>query len=87
MAKVKQTVPKSFKCPFCSHEGSCEVKLDKETEVGSIKCNICGESDQSKINMLSDPVDVYCAWVDALEEEKARAAAGGSGGGGAAGGR
>ena len=83
MSKVKETVPKSFKCPFCSSEASCEVKLNRDTEVGQIKCRVCGESDESRITTLSDPVDVYCAWVDALEYEKiSRTERGGAAGAG-----
>jgi transcription elongation factor Elf1 len=81
-AKVVKSVAKTFKCPFCSHESSCEVKLDMKREVGSIRCNICGESDESRINTLSDPVDVYVQWLDGLEDEKARQSAAGAGGGG-----
>jgi transcription elongation factor Elf1 len=81
-AKVVKAVPKSFKCPFCSHDSSCQVVLDMKREVGSIKCNICGETDESRINTLSDPVDVYVAWVDALEEEKVRQSTAGAGGSG-----
>ena len=84
--KLRDKVATTFKCPYCAHNGSCEVSRNKEAETGSIKCRVCGEGFQTRIHQLTDPVDVYCAWVDALEEEKARAAAGGSGGG-AAGGR
>ncbi len=82
VVKAVKSVPKTFKCPFCSHENSCEVKLDMKREVGSVKCNVCGEADESRINTLSDAVDVYMQWVDALEEEKARQSAAGGGGGG-----
>jgi len=73
VSKIKQTVPKAFKCPFCSHEGSCEVKMNRETEVGTIKCRVCGEGDESRITTLSDPVDVYVKWIDELEAMKQKA--------------
>ena len=73
VSKIKQTVPKAFKCPFCSHEGSCEVKMNRETEVGTIKCRVCGEGDESRITTLSDPVDVYVKWIDELEAMKSKA--------------
>jgi transcription elongation factor Elf1 len=69
-----------FKCPFCSHESSCEVKLDREAETGVIACRVCGEAFQTRISFLSDPVDVFCAWVDELNA--ARGSGGGAGGGG-----
>jgi transcription elongation factor Elf1 len=66
-----------FKCPFCAHESSCEVRLDREAETGTISCRVCGESFQTRVSYLSDPVDVFAAWVDELEAQKA----GGGGGG------
>ena len=78
-AKKGTSVAKSFKCPFCSHEDACEVKLDRKTETGRIACRVCGEDFQCRISVLSDPVDVFCEWTDALE-----AARGGGGGGGGA---
>lgn len=56
-----------FKCPFCSHDASCEVKLDRSVDTGSISCRVCGESYQSRINHLTEPVDVFCEWVDACD--------------------
>jgi transcription elongation factor Elf1 len=84
--KKKQTVSKIFKCPYCAHEDACEVKMDRNTETGTIKCRICGEDFQCRISYLSDPVDVYCEWIDACESARDGAAGGaGGGGGGAAG--
>ena len=73
-----------FKCPFCSHESSCEVKIERDTETGKISCRVCGEAFQTRVSFLSDPVDVYCAWVDELNA--ARKDEGGGGGGAADGG-
>jgi len=84
VAKIKEKVATTFKCPYCAHNGSCEVVRNKEAETGSIKCRVCGEGFQTRIHQLTDPVDVYCAWVDALEETRGRAAGGGGGGGGGA---
>lgn len=84
VTKKKDVVPSSFKCPYCAHEGSCEVKMDRGAETGSVTCRVCGETYQSRITTLSDPVDVYCEWLDALEETKIGGGAGGGGGGGTA---
>jgi transcription elongation factor Elf1 len=67
VAKKGTSTAKQFKCPFCSHESSCDVKLDRKTETGRIACRVCGEEFQCRITALSDPVDVYCDWTDALE--------------------
>ena len=81
VAKKGTSTAKQFKCPFCSHESSCDVKLDRKTETGRIACRVCGEEFQCRITALSDPVDVYCDWTDALE-----GARGGDGSGADAGG-
>lgn len=83
--KIKDSVPKIFKCPFCAHDGSVEAKLDRKAETGVVSCRVCGESFQSRITTLDDPVDVYTAWIDALEDSKFSAGAGGALGGGGAG--
>jgi transcription elongation factor Elf1 len=86
VGKVKLTVPKIFKCPYCANDGSVEAKLDRQAETGSVTCRVCGESFQARISTLDDPVDVYTAWIDALEASKgagSRGAGGGSGAGGA----
>ena len=67
VAKKGTSTAKQFKCPFCSHESSCDVKLDRKTETGRMACRVCGEEFQTRITSLSDPVDVYCDWTDALE--------------------
>jgi transcription elongation factor Elf1 len=80
VSKVKLIVPKVFKCPYCANDGSVEAKLDRQAETGSVTCRVCGESFQARITTLDDPVDVYTAWIDALEASKGAV-------GGAAGGR
>ena len=87
MTKKKETVPKAFKCPYCAHEGSCEVKMDRATETGTVTCRVCGETFQARISALSDPVDVYCSWLDTLDQSGRGGGGGGGGGegGGAAG--
>ncbi|KAI8774314.1 transcription elongation factor 1 [Biomphalaria glabrata] len=67
--KRKAIVPLDtlFNCPFCNHEKSCEVKLDRERNTGIITCNVCLEDFQTNINYLSEAVDVYSDWIDACE--------------------
>ena len=43
------------------------MKLDRAAETGVISCRVCAESFQTRVTYLSDPVDVYCAWVDELK--------------------
>ncbi|XP_053214197.1 transcription elongation factor 1 homolog [Panonychus citri] len=56
-----------FNCPFCNHEKSCEVKMDRNRNIGRITCRICSEDFQTAINYLSEAIDVYSEWIDACE--------------------
>jgi transcription elongation factor Elf1 len=56
---------------------------EKVAETGTIECRICGETFQCRISYLSDPVDVYCEWIDACEAARDGSGAVGAGGGGA----
>lgn len=56
-----------FDCPFCNHDHSCEVKMEKTKNTGRVQCSICNEAFQASINFLSEPVDVYNEWIDACE--------------------
>ncbi|XP_019645797.1 transcription elongation factor 1 homolog isoform X1 [Branchiostoma floridae] len=67
--KKKMTEPLQivFPCPFCNHEKSCEVNLDRTRNVGTVTCRVCLEDFQTPINYLSEAVDVYSDWIDACE--------------------
>ncbi|CAF0849592.1 unnamed protein product [Adineta steineri] len=58
-----------FPCPFCSHDRSCEVKVDRKANVGTIECRMCQEAYSTSIHYLSEAVDVYNSWIDACEEQ------------------
>ena len=45
-----------FTCPFCNHEKSCEVRMDKSKNAARIQCTICLEDFQATINFLSEPI-------------------------------
>ena len=62
--KVVGTLETQFQCPFCNHENSCDVSMDKTRNIGHISCRICLEDYQTKVNYLSEPIDVYSDWID-----------------------
>jgi len=64
----KQPLPTKFDCPICK-EGSCYVVMDMVALIGCIKCPKCEEQFRTSINTLSEPIDVYFAWTDTLEED------------------
>ncbi|ODV65264.1 hypothetical protein HYPBUDRAFT_114158 [Hyphopichia burtonii NRRL Y-1933] len=66
--KIKQTLDITFTCLFCNHEKSVICTLDKKNSLGELHCKICGQSFQSAIHSLSQPVDIYSDWIDACED-------------------
>lgn len=66
--KVKQKLDVTFRCLFCNHEKSVICTLDKRNSIGDLHCKICGQTFQTAINSLSQPVDVYSDWIDACED-------------------
>mmetsp|Transcript_20316 Transcript_20316/g.45920 ORF Transcript_20316/g.45920 Transcript_20316/m.45920 type:complete len:115 (-) Transcript_20316:272-616(-) len=67
--KKRPEVAKKFKCLFCNHENAVECELNHKEKIGSLKCRICGEGWQTRINYLSEPIDVFSEWLDATEAE------------------
>lgn len=65
--KTLGTLENQFNCPFCNHEKSCDVQMDKTRNVGHISCRVCSEDFQTPITYLSEPVDVFGDWIDACE--------------------
>lgn len=66
--RVVQKLDTKFNCLFCNHDGSVSCSLDKKNCIGTLSCKICRQSFQTRINSLSQPVDVYSDWFDAVEE-------------------
>ncbi|CAL9733589.1 transcription elongation factor 1 [Monosporozyma servazzii] len=69
--RVTQKLDTKFNCLFCNHDKSVSCTLDKKNSIGTLSCKICGQSFQTRINSLSQPVDVYSDWFDAVEEVNA----------------
>lgn len=66
--KLTLKLDTKFNCLFCNHDKSVSCTLDKKNSIGSLQCKICGQTFQTRINGLSQPVDVYSDWFDAVEE-------------------
>mmetsp|Transcript_23236 Transcript_23236/g.30094 ORF Transcript_23236/g.30094 Transcript_23236/m.30094 type:complete len:111 (-) Transcript_23236:1300-1632(-) len=71
--RKKPTLSTQFKCPFCSHEGSVEARLDYDSEVGSLECRVCNATYSCSINYLSEPIDIFSEWIDQCEAEAEQA--------------
>ncbi|AMD18684.1 HBL218Cp [Eremothecium sinecaudum] len=66
--RVTLKLDNAFNCLFCNHEKAITCTLDKKNSIGSLSCKVCGQQFQTRINALSQPVDVYSDWFDAVEE-------------------
>jgi transcription elongation factor Elf1 len=56
-----------FKCVFCSNETSVGVQIDRKNSIGSLSCNTCGQSFQSKSSMgKRESRDLYPAGTHLL---------------------
>lgn len=66
--KIVQKLDTKFNCLFCNHDKAVTCALDKKNSIGTLNCKICGQNFQTRINSLSQPVDVYSDWFDAVEE-------------------
>ncbi|XP_034852761.1 transcription elongation factor 1 homolog isoform X2 [Mirounga leonina] len=47
--KMTGTLETQFTCPFCNHEKSCDVKMDRARNTGVISCTVCLEEFQTPI--------------------------------------
>lgn len=69
-----------FDCPLCSHEKTCECKLDRrKTNTGTLECRVCKARFvelrpilsqaypgryEMQLNALTAPIDIYTKWID-----------------------
>ncbi|CAH7683866.1 transcription elongation factor Elf1 like-domain-containing protein [Phakopsora pachyrhizi] len=58
---------KVFRCLFCQHAGVVHCKLDRQEMVSRIECSRCAQFFETKIDHLTEPIDVYSMWIDASE--------------------
>ncbi|KAA0201467.1 hypothetical protein HAZT_HAZT003675 [Hyalella azteca] len=65
--KALEALDTQFTCPFCNHERSCDVDIDKDRSVGRVHCRVCLEDYQCHVNYLMEEIDVYNEWIDACE--------------------
>ena len=65
--KALKPLQTDFDCPFCNHEKSCEVVMNKALRTATITCRKCLEDFVTAISYLTEPIDVYSEWIDAYE--------------------
>lgn len=52
-------------------EKSVHCEMDRDRNVGQVKCSQCNEHWETKIHSLSEPIDVYSEWIDDCEAANA----------------
>ncbi|KIM49097.1 hypothetical protein M413DRAFT_438259 [Hebeloma cylindrosporum] len=65
----RQKVPleTTFTCLFCHHDKSVTVRLDRKEGMAQLVCRVCDQRYQSKVNHLTEPIDIYSEWIDAAD--------------------
>ncbi|KAJ7582683.1 transcription elongation factor Elf1 like-domain-containing protein [Mycena floridula] len=66
-AKQKAPLDTAFTCLFCHHDKSVTVRLDRKEGVAQLVCKVCDQRYQSKVNHLTEPIDIYSEWIDAAD--------------------
>ncbi|KAG5645218.1 hypothetical protein DXG03_006635 [Asterophora parasitica] len=68
-APSRQKIPldTAFTCLFCHHDKSVTVRLDRKEGVAHLVCRVCDQRYQSKVNHLTEPIDIYSEWIDAAD--------------------
>jgi transcription elongation factor Elf1 len=65
--KPKLKLDTVFRCPFCQLENSVGCSFDKDLNIGEISCSICHAGYETKLTPLTEPIDIYCEWIDECE--------------------
>uniref|UniRef100_A0A6N2MS01 Transcription elongation factor 1 homolog n=1 Tax=Salix viminalis TaxID=40686 RepID=A0A6N2MS01_SALVM len=67
--KPMQKLETIFSCPFCQHENSVGCSFDKALSIGEISCSICRAGFETRITPLTEPIDMYCEWIDECQRK------------------
>ncbi|PWA32666.1 hypothetical protein CCH79_00012440, partial [Gambusia affinis] len=60
--KMTGDLETQFTCPFCNHEKSCDVKMERSRNTGVISCSVCLEEFQTPITCI-----LFTKWIIARE--------------------
>ncbi|KAI6109217.1 transcription elongation factor Elf1 like-domain-containing protein [Pisolithus croceorrhizus] len=66
-ARRRQPLDTAFPCLFCNHDKSVTVRIDRKEGIAQLVCRVCDQRYQSKVNHLTEPVDIYSEWIDAAD--------------------
>ncbi|KAG0707736.1 transcription elongation factor Elf1 like-domain-containing protein [Suillus ampliporus] len=66
-ARRREPLDTAFTCLFCHHDKSVTVRVDRKEGIAQLVCRVCDQRYQSKVNHLTEPVDIYSEWIDAAD--------------------
>jgi transcription elongation factor Elf1 len=77
--KKRMTVPKVFKCLRCytPNAVTCKLVLEPNNMTGHLTCSTCGAKFSTRINKLTEPIDLFTQWLDHATEAQQIVSAGG----------
>ncbi|TCD71884.1 hypothetical protein EIP91_000016 [Steccherinum ochraceum] len=72
----KEPLDTQFTCLFCHHDKSVTVRMDRKEGLAELFCKVCDQRYQSKVNHLTEAIDIYSEWIDAADAAERDAASG-----------
>ncbi|KAH8106972.1 Elf1-domain-containing protein [Cristinia sonorae] len=72
----KESLETQFTCLFCHHDKSVTVRMDRKEGLAELFCKVCDQRYQSKVNHLTEAIDIYSEWIDAADAAERDAASG-----------
>ncbi|TFY82624.1 hypothetical protein EWM64_g1391 [Hericium alpestre] len=58
---------KSSRKPAPTRRKDPLVKVDRKEGLAQLVCRVCDQRYQSKVNHLTEPIDIYSEWIDAAD--------------------
>ncbi|MCL7034332.1 hypothetical protein MKW94_005072 [Papaver nudicaule] len=65
--RLLEKLDKVFPCPFCNNLRSVVCEIDKKLPIGTAICYICNAHYSTRINKLTESIDIYSEWIDECE--------------------
>jgi transcription elongation factor Elf1 len=57
--KARPKLETTFPCPICNAGKSVSCEMDRDINIGAVRCSQCKVTWTMKIHQLSEPIDVY----------------------------
>ena len=68
--RPQKRIPDVYPCPACGNT-AIKIELYRDNSMATVKCGSCGiEMTIDEVNPLTEPVDIYGAFIDKFYEER-----------------